>query len=236
VPAKDEAQRLPAALTALRAYIGGRRERYELIVVDDGSRDGTPEVVRRLARRFPSETPVRVVQHARNLGKGAAVRSGCLAARGRFVVYMDADLAVPVEETERVVQALLDGCDVAIGTRVQPDGRDMRASQPAMRRLAGKGFTAARRIVVAGDIIDTQCPMKAFRAEVVPDLFRSQRLRGWAFDAELIYLARRRGLHLCQVPVVWRHVSDSHLRPSLRLSARVTWDLARLRALHLRGR
>jgi dolichyl-phosphate beta-glucosyltransferase len=236
VPAHDESRRIPATLMAIRDYLAAQKYRSELIVVDDGSRDGTSEVVRRAARHFPPQIDVRVILHARNLGKGAAVRTGCLAARGRFVVYMDADLAVPVSEAGRVLQALLDGCDVAIGTRVQPDGRDMRASQPALRRTVGRTFTAARRVVVARDIVDTQCPLKAFRAEVVPALFRAQRLRGWSFDAEILYLAQRLGLSICQVPVVWHHVEGSNLRPNVRLAAAVAWDLARLRVLHLRGR
>lgn len=102
--------------------------------------------------------------------------------------------------------------------------------------MAGAGFTSVRRRLAAGDIVDSQCPLKGFRAEVVPHLFRSQRLRGWSFDAEILYLAERRGLRICQIPVAWRHVSGSNLRPSGRLAAQVTWDLVRLRALHLRGR
>ena len=236
IPAFNESRRIPATLAAVGAYLGGQPYRAELIVVDDGSRDGTSEVVRRATRRFPARVTVRVVQHARQLGKGAAVRSGCLAARGRYVAYTDADLAVPVEETGRVLDALLEDCDVAIGTRIQPDGSDMRESQPRLRRLAGSGFTSVRRRLAAGAIVDTQCPLKAFRAEVVPHLFRAQRLRGWSFDAEVLYLAEQRGLRICQVPVVWRHVTGSNLRPGARLAAEVAWDLIRLRVLHLRRR
>ncbi|MGH2587440.1 MAG: dolichyl-phosphate beta-glucosyltransferase [Dehalococcoidia bacterium] len=236
IPALNESRRIPATLTAVHEYLAAQPYRSEVIVVDDGSWDGTSEVVRRSARRFPERVAVRVVQHARRLGKGAAVRSGCLAARGRVVVYTDADLAVPIEEVGRVLEAVREGCDVAIGTRVQPDGSDMRASQPRLRRFAGAGFTSMRRRLVAKDIVDSQCPLKAFRAEVVPHLFRSQRLRGWSFDVEILYLAERRGLRLCQVPVVWRHVTGSNLRPNARLAAQVTWDLVRLRALHPRGR
>lgn len=236
IPALDESRRIPATLTAVREYLGAQAYSAEVIVVDDGSRDGTSEVVRRAARRFPERIPVRVIQHARRLGKGAAVRSGCLAARGHVVAYTDADLAVPIEELGKVYEAVRDGCDVAIGTRVHPDGSDMRASQPRARRLAGTGFTSVRRRVAASEIVDSQCPLKAFRAEVVPSLFRAQRLRGWSFDAEILYLAERRGLRICQAPVVWQHVTGSNLRPGPRLALQVTWDLARLRALHLRGR
>jgi dolichyl-phosphate beta-glucosyltransferase len=236
IPAHNESKRLPASLEAVREYLSAQPFRSELIVADDGSTDGTPDLVRKASRHFPASVRVGVVQHVRNLGKGAAVRSGCLAARGRYVVYMDADLAVPVEETTRILEQLRDGCQVAIGTRIQADGADMRASQPPLRRAAGKLFTVARRRVVAGDIVDTQCPMKGFQSDVVPYLFRKQRLRGWSFDAEILYLAQQRGLRICQVPVVWHHVEGSSLRPSARLAAKVAWDLLRLRALHLGGR
>jgi len=236
IPALNEARRIPATLTAVIDYLAARRYTAEVIVVDDGSRDGTSAVVHDAARRLPATITVRVLRHARQLGKGAAVRSGCLAARGDFVAFTDADLAVPIEELSAVLEPLHSGCDVAIGTRIHPDGSDMRASQPVVRRIAGAGFTRMRRRLAAQDIADSQCPMKAFRAEVVPDLFRSQRLRGWSFDVEILYLAQRRGLRVCQVPVVWRHVGGSHLRPSLRLAAQVSWELARLRFLHLGGR
>jgi dolichyl-phosphate beta-glucosyltransferase len=236
IPALNESRRIPGTLNAVRDYFAEQPYRAEVIVVDDGSRDGTSEVVRRAAHHFPESVSVRVVQHARQLGKGAAVRSGCLAARGRYVVYTDADLAVPIEEVAAVLDALRGECDVAIGTRVQPDGSDMRASQPRVRRMAGAGFTSVRRRLVASDIVDSQCPLKGFRSEAVPHLFRAQRLRGWSFDAEILYLAERRGMRICQIPVVWRHVDGSNLNPNARLAAQVTWDLVRLRVLHLRGR
>jgi dolichyl-phosphate beta-glucosyltransferase len=236
IPAYNEARRLPGSLAAIGAYLTAQRYRAEVIVVDDGSRDGTAEAAYRAARRFPATIPVRLLYHARRLGKGAAVRSGCLAAQGRFVIYMDADLAVPVTEAGRILQALLDGCDIAIGTRVQPDGRDMRASQPARRRVAGQSFTAVRRLVAARAIRDTQCPMKGFRDEVVPVLFRAQRLRGWVFDAEILDLAQRRGYSICEVPVVWRHVEGGNLQPGPGVAVRVAADLVRLRALHPLGR
>jgi dolichyl-phosphate beta-glucosyltransferase len=144
------------------------------------------------------------------------VRSGCLAARGRFVAFTDADLAVPIEELGKVYEAVRDGCDVAIGTRIFPDGSDMRASQPRMRRMAGTGFTSVRRRVAASDIVDSQCPLKAFRSEVVPSLFRLA-AAGWSFDAEILYLAERRGLHLSGAGgLAARHGQQPAPRPRLR--------------------
>src|SRR5688500_5666911 len=122
IPAHNEAKRLPASLDVVRAFLAAQPFPSEVIIADDGSTDGTPDLVRQASRHFPPSVRVGVIQHARNLGKGAAVRSGCLAARGRYVVYMDADLAVPVEETSRILDRLREGCDLAIGTRIQPDG------------------------------------------------------------------------------------------------------------------
>lgn len=233
LPAANEARRLPASLTEVRDYLAAQPYRAEVIVVDDGSTDATAAVVREAARHFPASIAIGVIRHRRNLGKGAAVRSGCLSARGRYVLYMDADLAVPISELGRILPALRSGCPVAIGTRIQPDGRDMRASQPFARRLAGASFTALRRLIVARDIVDTQCPIKGFEASAARSLFQAQRLRGWSFDAEILFLARRRGLRICQIPVEWRHKEGSRLRPSAGLALRVGWDLARLRLLHL---
>ncbi|MER3421409.1 MAG: glycosyl transferase, partial [Chloroflexota bacterium] len=163
------------------------------------------------------------------------MRTGCLAACGRYVVYADADLAVPLDEVDRILAALRDGCDVAIGTRVHPGGQDMRASQPFMRRMAGRMFTAVRRRLAVPDIVDTQCPMKGFRAEAARVLFSRQRLTGWTFDAELLFLARRAGMRICQIPVHWHHVEGSKLRPGPRLALRILGDLLWMRLAHLPG-
>jgi dolichyl-phosphate beta-glucosyltransferase len=234
VPAFDEAARLPGTLTALVEYLGSRPYTAELIIVDDGSRDATPELMAMAAGRFTANVTFKPLRHLAQSGKGAAVRTGCLAATGGYVVYTDADLAVPLEEVDRILDALRGGCDVAIGSRIQADGRDMRASQPPLRRIAGKGFTWIRQRLAVPDIVDTQCPLKGFRADVVRSLFAHQKLKGWAFDAELLYLARRQRLRICEMPVVWRHVEGSKLNPGPRLALRSLRDLIKMRYVHLR--
>jgi dolichyl-phosphate beta-glucosyltransferase len=236
MPVFNEERRLPRALAALERYFTERSLSAELVLVDDGSTDATPNLIAGAVVRLAPLVQVRPQRHALNRGKGAAVRTGCLVARGRYVIFTDADLAVPLVEADRLLAALRAGCDVAIGTRVQPDGRDMRASQPPLRRLGGKGFTWIRRRIAVPDIIDTQCPMKGFTHEAAQRIFREQRLRGWAFDAELLFLARRSKLRICQMPVVWQHVEGSKLRPSVKLAVLAFWDLVRLRLVHLGGR
>lgn len=234
VPAHNEAARLPGTVDAIIAFFAERLAPAELVLVDDGSTDTTAEIITATAARLPAHVVLRAPRHRVNRGKGAAVRTGCLAATGDFVLYADADLAVPLEEADRLLNALRAGCDVAIGSRVQADGSDMRASQPLMRRMSGRGFTLLRRWLAVGDIVDTQCPMKGFRREAAQRLFRRQKLPGWAFDAEILFLARQANMRICEMPVRWRHVPGSKLRPGPTLALRSLSDLVRLRLVHLR--
>jgi dolichyl-phosphate beta-glucosyltransferase len=175
---------------------------------------------------------MRVLQHERNLGKGAAVRTGALAASGDYVLYLDADLATLPDETPKLLRELDAGADVAIGTRNQPGGGDMRASQPAWRRVGGRLFALARTRLILADVYDTQCGFKAFRREAAQALFSRQRLEGWSFDSELLFLAKRLGYTVRQVPVQWRHVEGSQFRLGLRSALRELRDLARIRWMH----
>ena len=146
VPAYNEAPRLGASLERLIDFGGQQPYAVEIILVDDGSSDSTAEIALEAAQRVSGGVSVRLLQHERNRGKGAAVRTGALAATGDVVLYLDADLATPPEEARRLLEALAAGADVAAGSRVQPGGLDMRASQPAWRRIGGRLFALARRL------------------------------------------------------------------------------------------
>jgi dolichyl-phosphate beta-glucosyltransferase len=234
LPAYNEEQRLGPSLRKLADYLGGRGYPCEVIVVDDGSADATGEVAERWAASMPEGVQLRLLSHHHNQGKGAAVKTGCLAAEGEYVIFTDVDLASPLEDCEGIIAALRDKADVAIGSRVQPGGYDMRRSQPRLRRWMGRLFTFFRKRLLLPDIEDTQCPLKGFRREAVQRIFTAQRLSGWAFDAELLYLARRYGMTVAQIPVRWQHVEGSTLRVSPRTALNVFWDLLRLRFLHRR--
>jgi dolichyl-phosphate beta-glucosyltransferase len=245
MPAKDEERRLGAALARLLDYAAGLGFPVEIIVVDDGSTDRTAELAREAAARAlrqaqgaTGRVSLRLLRHERNRGKGAAVRTGALAANGDYVLYLDADGATPPEETPKLLRELDAGADVAIGSRVLPGGGDMRASQPAWRRMGGRLFALARRRLILADVQDTQCGFKAFRREVARDLFSRQRLEGWSFDAELLFLAQRLGYTVRQAPVEWRHVGDSIFERQLgiRSALREVCDLLRIRWLHGRVR
>jgi len=232
IPAYNEETRLLPSLQRVDAYLSAQPYVSELLVVDDGSRDRTAELVHSFAPSAPDRVRVRLLAHQSNRGKGAAVRSGCLAAEGEYVAFTDMDLAVPVEEVGRVLERLEAGADVAVGTRLHPGGRDMRSSQPPLRRLAGRLFVLARRLVALPELHDTQCPLKGFCRRAAQRLFAAQRLCGWAFDVEILYLAKRWGLRVEEVPVHWDHVAGSRLGLRPGVAAQVLWDLLRLRLLH----
>jgi dolichyl-phosphate beta-glucosyltransferase len=232
VPAYDEERRLGASLDRLIDFLARQPYESELIVVDDGSRDGTAAIARVAAERAVPRVTIRLLEHERNRGKGAAVRTGVLAATGDPVFYLDADLATPPEEIPNLLAALDEGHDLAIGVRIQPGGYDMRESEPAYRRIGGKLFTAVRRRLLLSDVHDTQCGFKAFRKDAAQRLFPLQRLDGWAFDAELLFMAERFGFSICQVPVEWHHVEGSRFQITLRSALHELRDLARIRWVH----
>jgi dolichyl-phosphate beta-glucosyltransferase len=235
LPAYNEERRLGASLRTLADYLGRQTYDCEILVVDDGSSDTTADVAEKAAASMPETVSLRVLSHHQNLGKGAAVKTGCLAASGRYVLFMDVDLATPPEDCGGIIEALEQSADVAIGTRLQPEGFDMRRTQPASRRLMGRLFTFFRKRLLLPDIEDTQCPLKGFRREAAQRIFAQQRLSGWAFDVEILYLARRLGLKVEQMPVRWQHVGGSTLRMSPSTALRVFWDLLRLRFRHQRA-
>jgi dolichyl-phosphate beta-glucosyltransferase len=232
VPAFNEERRLRSSLARLVEF--GSRQPYgvEIIVVDDGSADRTADTARETARNAPAGVSIRVLQHEKNRGKGAAVRTGVLEALGDYVLYLDADLATPPEETGKLLEALDDGIDVAAGSRVQPGGEDMRASQPAWRRMGGRLFAMARRRLLLSNVQDTQCGFKAFRRPAAREIFARQRLERWSFDAELLFLADRLGFSVRQVPVEWRHMEGSSFHLGVRSALREVFDLLRIRWLH----
>jgi glycosyltransferase involved in cell wall biosynthesis len=232
IPAYDEEARLGPSLERLMAYCGTQEYESEIIVVDDGSSDSTVAIAERAQDSLPERVSVRVLKHEQNRGKGAAVRTGMLASTGDVVIYLDADLATPPEETAHLLRAIAEGYDVAIGVRIQPGGFDMRNSEPLYRRVGGRIFTGVRKQLLLKDIHDTQCGFKAFRRDVAQVLARKQELDGWAFDGELLFLAQRLGYSIEQQPVEWHHVEGSRFQIGVRSAVRELRDLARIRWIH----
>jgi dolichyl-phosphate beta-glucosyltransferase len=233
LPAYNEAARIGGSLDELFAYLDGSadlRERTTVLVVDDGSDDGTADLVRAHPVSIAGDGRLAVIvgPHA---GKGSAVRSGMLAATGDLIVFADADMATPPDQLPALLAAL-ERADVALGSRIQPDGSDMRVTQPFVRRALGRIFHVLAAAWVTGPVRDTQCGFKGFRREAARTLFQLQRTTGIVFDVELIFLARRLGLTTAVVPVQWFDKRGSRMHPGAGLALRVAWDLFRIPLLH----
>ena len=231
VPAYNEQHRIDATLQRIGDFLASQSYETELVLVDDGSDPAAREAYARALDALPPKVARTALRHETNRGKGAAVRTGCLAAPGRYVAFIDADLATPPEELPPLLAALEAGADVAIGVRTQRDGSDMRNKRPLPRRLAGRAFALAMRLLVLPDVSDSQCPLKAFSHDAAQRLFRLQRIDTWAFDAELLFLSKRLGLTIAKIPVHWQAVPGSHLRLNLD-KARELLNLLRIRWTH----
>jgi glycosyltransferase involved in cell wall biosynthesis len=220
VPAYNEAARIGPSLARIGTYLDRLARPAEVVVYDDGSRDNTQDIVR--AAGLPN---LRLIAGGVNRGKGAGVRAAVLAAQGEYVLFTDADLSTPIDEGDRLLAALHAGNDLAIGVRRHPDGRDMRASQPLYRQLQGRLFRLAVSNLLIRDIEDTQTGFKAFRREAAQCLFSTTTLTTDRFDVEVLYLARRLGYRIAQVPVQWVHDNRSVMRYGWRYALRVLHDL-----------
>ena len=225
LPAYNEAARLPPFLATVHAYLDGLGQTYELIVVDDGSRDTLADELERQALAWPQ---LRVLRHPQNQGKGAAVRTGVLASRGELLLFADADGATPIEEHARLAAAIGAGADVAIGSRRLP-GPGVRRERRLFRGLAGALFAVIARLVLGLPVSDTQCGFKMFCGEAGRRLFSITRENRFLFDLELLAAARRLGYRTVEVPINWREIPFGQLHP-LRELPRIVSGLWRLRS------
>jgi dolichyl-phosphate beta-glucosyltransferase len=209
VPCFDEGARIDACLDALLAWADARPHlRVECVVVDDGSTDGTRA---RAEARAAADPRVRLVEAAKNGGKGAALRLGVASAEGDVVVFLDADLAAPVETVDRMLPALQDGVDVVVGSRVAP-GAEVLRPEGRLRRVLGRGYLWLARRWLGLGVSDVTCGLKGFRRGSGQRLFAATRSSRWGIDAEVLYLAERTGLVVEEVPVRWSHGAGSAVR------------------------
>ncbi|NPV52962.1 MAG: glycosyltransferase [Firmicutes bacterium] len=217
------------------ASVPGRVEpidRVEIIVVDDGSTDGTCGVVEARSRQSgEAGVVIQLLRNGVNRGKGFSVKHGVLAARGDYILFSDADLSTPIAEVDKLVCWLSDGYDVAIGSRALAESR-ITIPQPLHRRIMGRVFNHLVQLVAIKGIQDTQCGFKAFTREAAQTLFTMQRVDGFAFDVEILYLARQLGFKIKEVPVEWHDSPGTRVRAGID-SARMFRDLLKIRRLHL---
>lgn len=223
VPAYNEARSIGTCVRRLEAYFRRRRRPFEIIVVDDGSRDGTARAARKAAG---SRRNVRVISYPDNRGKGYAVRRGVLASSGSRVLFLDADLSTKPEEWPKLERRMGPLTPVVIGSRKMVGARLVRR-QPWWRERLGKIFTSLVRTLLV-DVSDVTCGFKAFEGAVARQLFSAQRLEDWSFDAEVLFLAARRRLTITEVPVVWRDDPNTKVRVAS-AALRSLWGIARIR-------
>ncbi len=207
IPAFNEEQRIASTLDRVVRYLSGQSYSWEVLVVDDGSSDGTAALA---AQRAEGEERVRVemVPHG---GKGWAVQHGMLAATGEYRFMCDADLAMPIEQLGSFLDRMSEGYDIVIGSRQKAGAR--RFGEPLMRHVMGRVFNWSVRLLAVGGFDDTQCGFKCFRGEAAEELFRLQRTKGFGFDVEILYMAVSRGFRVLEMPVYWYYHSASKVRP-----------------------
>jgi dolichyl-phosphate beta-glucosyltransferase len=226
VPAYNEEDRIGPCLAAIASYLGSKPFSSEVIVVDDGSEDRTADIVR---ESLPSIPHGRVLSRGENAGKGYSVREGVLASSGGLILFTDADLSTPITELDKFLPRLERGDDVVIGSRALPDSViEVRQSRP--RETMGKAFNLLVRMLVLRGLRDTQCGFKAFRRAAAMDLFSRLRTTGFAFDVEILMLARRLDYRVVEVPVVWRNSPSSRVR-LVRSSWRMLKELLKIRTV-----
>jgi glycosyltransferase involved in cell wall biosynthesis len=231
IPAYNESARIERTLQRVMACVDGQGWDAEVLVVDDGSRDDTAEIVRGWMER---ERRIYLVQNDGNRGKGYSVRNGLLQASGEVVMFTDADLSAPMEEAERLLAAIAQGADVAIGSRWMDRARQT-LHQPLYRRFFGRCFNGVTRTVMGLPFKDTQCGFKAFRRAAAQVIFRLQRIERWGFDPEILFIARKLGYDIREVPVTWGH--DERSRMSyLKDGMKMLEEIAAIRINSIAGR
>lgn len=231
IPAYNEGARVGATLERVLAYVDSRGWDAEIIAVNDGSRDNTAEIIRRHSLENPR---LSLLENPGNRGKGYSVRNGMLHARGEILLFSDADLSSPIEESEKLFAALQQGADIAIGSRwLQSHLQTQR--QPFYRQAFGRIFNLMLRFTLGLRFKDTQCGFKAFTRKAADAIFSRQQIERWGFDPELLFLAKKFDFKVAEVPVAWAHSEGTRISP-LRDGTRMFLEMLKIRWNALTGK
>jgi len=226
IPAFNEEVRIGSTLDQVLFFLKQQPYSSEIIISNDGSQDQTIAVAKERLSSFES----RIIGSDKNKGKGYAVRQGMLEARGRYVLFSDADLSTPIEEITGFLKALQEGYDIVIGSRALPES-NIEIHQAPLREIMGKAFNVIARMFSFRDIRDSQCGFKCFKREVARDLFSRQKIDGFSFDAEILYLAQRRGYRILETGVTWRNSPQSRVS-ILSDPLRMFFEMLKIRRIH----
>lgn len=228
IPVYNEERRLPSTLENLCSFLGRQTYQAEVLLVENGSSDGTFALAQAYAQRYPQVHVLR----AQARGKGLAVKMGMLAASGQYCFMCDADFSMPVSEINRFLPPQLPGCEIAIASREAPGA--VRYNEPQYRHLVGRLYNFLIRMIAIPGLHDTQCGFKCFRADIARKLFRRQTIAGWSFDVEILFMARQLGYQIVEIPIPWYFNPDSKISV-VRDSIRMALDLLHIRVNGRRG-
>ncbi len=224
IPTYNEAERIESSIKQVEEYFKSKKLTGEIIVSDDFSKDQTVEIVERLKSTFSN---LKILKSDKNYFKGYPVKKGMLEAKGKYVLFADADMATPITEASLLMDAIDAGADLAIGSRIQQTGKDLRASQPFYRRIIGKMFTFAREFLVRG-IKDSQTGFKMFKHDVATDLFSRQIIENIIFDVEILYMARKLKYKIAEVPVEWNYGGETRMHVTVKNAVMTLSSLVRI--------
>ena len=228
IPAYNEEKRIGESLQKIHDFLQSRGYEYEVIVVNDGSQDGTSRVAGKSA--LSAKNKLKILENEKNKGKGFSVKKGALSSMGEYVLLTDADLSTPIEEIDKLLDSLGRGNDIAIGSRAIADSR-VSVAQPWYRQMMGRMFNVIIRMSLMGDFKDTQCGFKLFKGDIVRKIAPEMKIDGFSFDVELLYLARKHGCVIEEVGVSWDNSPYSTVR-IFSSSVKMFLDLLKIKRLH----